>query len=83
MLRREIKREGKWSMWGEEKDLAVLKRAGREGCVGRKHWSRVESAKGASSGGFWGRRSPGKEKEQRVRKAVCIAFLKFANTCTC
>lgn len=76
-------REVSGACGGEEKSLAVLKRAGREGSVGGKHWSRVESAKGASSGDFWGMRSPGKEKEKRVWKAVCIAFLKFANTCTC
>lgn len=42
--------------------------------------NRVEGDKGASSEGLWGRRGPGKEKEPRVWKAVCGAFLKFANT---
>lgn len=49
---------------GEGKEPCSLQQAGREGLVEQ----RFEGAKGASFGDLWGRRGPGKEKEQEGGK---------------
>jgi len=56
------------------RSLAILSGMNREGLIEQ----RVEGANGANSEDLWGR-SPREEREQRMWKVLCIAFLKSAN----